>query len=164
MPKFYFTYGTDPSYPYQGGWTEIEAPDLGKAGETFSAIHPDRHAGILNCAFTYTEERFKTSEMYKSGGNCGCHCHERLVFDGYRNRRIAFHREALATEIEFVIRCAGKEMEMSVEVEGYISPLKFAIPINDLIQIGQNDFSARGGRGKAAIPPASGRTAIWNCT
>lgn len=25
MPKFYFTYGTDPAYPFQGGWTEIEA-------------------------------------------------------------------------------------------------------------------------------------------
>ncbi|MEH2936300.1 hypothetical protein [Acutalibacter sp. JLR.KK004] len=98
MPKFYFTYGTDPSYPFQGGWTEIEAPDPDKAGEIFSAVHPDRHAGILNCAFTYTEERFKATEMYKSGGNFGCYCHERLVFDGYRNKRIAFHQEALTPE------------------------------------------------------------------
>lgn len=140
MPKFYFTYGTDPAYPFRDGWTEIEAPDLGKAGEIFSAIHPDRHAGILNCAFTYTEERFKTTEMYKSGGNYGCHCHERIVFDGYRNKRIAFHREALPREGEFVIRCAGKEKDMSVEVEGYISPLKFAILIKDLIQIGRDNF------------------------
>lgn len=102
MPKFYFTYGIDPSYPFQGGWTEIEAPDPDKTGEIFSAVHPDHHAGVLNCAFTYTEERFKETVMYKSGGNYGCHCRERIVFDGYRNKRIAFHREALTPESEAI--------------------------------------------------------------
>lgn len=102
MPKFYFTYGTDPAYPFQGGWTEIEAPDPDKAGEIFSAVHPDRHAGIRNCAFTYTEEEFKATTMYQSGDNFGGRCHERIVFDGYRNKRIAFHREALATESEAI--------------------------------------------------------------
>ena len=140
MPKFYFTYGTDPSYPFQGGWTEIEAPDPDKAGEIFSAVHPDRHAGILNCAFTYTEERFKATEMYKFGDNFGGRCHERIVFDGYRNKRITFHREALSQEGEFVIRCAGKKADMSVTVEGYISPLNFAILIKNLVEIGQGNF------------------------
>lgn len=100
MPKFYFTYGTDPDYPFQGGWTEIEAPDADIAKDIFSVVHPDRHPGILNCAFGYTEEEFKTTGMYKSGSNRGEHCHERIVFDGYRNKRIAFHQEALAPESE----------------------------------------------------------------
>lgn len=26
MPKFYFTYGTDPAYPFKGGWTRTAKP------------------------------------------------------------------------------------------------------------------------------------------
>ena len=99
MPKFYFTYGTDPSYPFQGGWTEIEAPDRHTASMLFREIHPDRPGrdGILNCASVYTEEHFKATEMYQDS-NFGSRCNERIVFDGYRNKRIAFHRETVTPE------------------------------------------------------------------
>lgn len=141
MSKFYFTYGTDPAYPFRDGWTEIEAPDQNTAAELFQEIHPDRPGseGILNCAFVYEEDSFKSTKMYQDS-NFGGHCHERLVFDGYRNKRIAFHREALSPEGEFVIRCAGKKTDMSVTVEGYISPLNFAILIKGLVEIGQGNF------------------------
>ena len=67
MPKFYFTYGTDPAYPFQGGWTEIEAPDPDKAGEIFSAVHPD----------IYSEDEFMDSELID--GNFGAYRHERIT-------------------------------------------------------------------------------------
>lgn len=99
MPKFYFTYGTAPSYPFQNGWTEVEAPDRNKAVELFRAVHPDRPGsqGILNCASVYDEEFFKATEMYLDS-NFGGRCHERVMFDGYRKKRIVFHRELMDTE------------------------------------------------------------------
>ena len=141
MPKFYFTYGRNPAFPFTDGWTEIEAPDQHTAAKLFREIHPDRlgSEGVLNCAFVYEEDYFKNTKMYQDS-NFGGHCHERLVFDGYRNKRIAFHREALSQEGEFVIRCAGKKADMSVTVEGYISPLNFAVLIKDLVEIGQGNF------------------------
>lgn len=50
MPKFYFTYGTDPSYPFQGGWTEVEAPDRPSACTAFKMYHPDASPLHPNCA------------------------------------------------------------------------------------------------------------------
>lgn len=79
MPKFYFTYGLDPAYPFTDGWTEVEAPNQHCAAAIFRGIHPDRpdDQGILNCASIYTEELFKTTEMYKTD-NFGGRCHERI--------------------------------------------------------------------------------------
>lgn len=79
MPKFYFTYGTDPDYPFQGGWTEIEAPDPRISEDIFEMFHPSRKIATLNCAFAYTEEKFKETKMYKSKDNFGGRCHERII-------------------------------------------------------------------------------------
>ena len=46
MSKFYFTYGSE-GHPFVGGWTEVEAPDLGTACATFRAFHPDKTACLL---------------------------------------------------------------------------------------------------------------------
>lgn len=54
--------------------------------------------------------------------------------------RLRFIVRRCPPEIEFVIRCAGKKTDMSVTVEGYISPLNFAILIKDLVEIGQGNF------------------------
>lgn len=76
MKKFYFTYGTDPGYPFRGGWTLIIAPDKKTAVEIFRAFHPDRSgSGCVNCAEYYQSERFEQTECYKSG-NFGAYCHE----------------------------------------------------------------------------------------
>lgn len=42
MKTFYFTFGTDPEYPYCGGWVEIIADDLGKATRVFKRLFPNR--------------------------------------------------------------------------------------------------------------------------
>lgn len=76
MQKFYFTYGTDPAYPFQGGWTLIVAPDEKTAVQIFRVFHPDRFgSGCLNCADYYRGERFEKSKMYKDG-NFGAYCRE----------------------------------------------------------------------------------------
>ena len=63
--KFYYTFGTDPRFPFYRGWVEVIADNRDKADALFRAMWPDRTPGILNCAFVYTEERFKTTPMYK---------------------------------------------------------------------------------------------------
>lgn len=78
MAKFYFTYGSDEKFPYQYGWTEIEAPNIDAAIAAFRIYHPDRHQNTINCSFWYTEERFMKSNMaeIKIPGNF---CHERIT-------------------------------------------------------------------------------------
>ncbi|MCI8921144.1 MAG: hypothetical protein HFE88_04625 [Acutalibacter sp.] len=79
MPKFYFTYGIDPAYPFQGGWTEITAQDRPMACAIFRKFHPDRKGscGLLNCADIYNENEFLKSELV--AGNYGADCHERIT-------------------------------------------------------------------------------------
>ena len=74
MRKFYFTYGTG-GQPFVGGWTEVEAPNYGAAIVAFRAYHPDKTKGIVNCASVYDEERFRMTEMYRTG-NFNRRCHE----------------------------------------------------------------------------------------
>lgn len=78
MPRFYFTYGTDERYPFQGGWTEIEAPDLHSACQMFRIYHPDKTEGLLNCASFYSEEQFNSSDMPVKG-NFDKFCVERIL-------------------------------------------------------------------------------------
>ncbi len=62
--RFIFTYGTDPSFPYCGGYTEIFAENYENAIRAFRVFHPDRPGGnFLNCAFLYQEERFLETNM-----------------------------------------------------------------------------------------------------
>ena len=76
MERFYFTYGTDPAYPFRGGWTLIIAPDEGIAAQIFRAFHPDRPGHYcLNCADYYHADYFEQSLSYKTG-NFGAYCHE----------------------------------------------------------------------------------------
>lgn len=80
MSKFYYTYGTDPRYPYQGGWTEIEALDRPGADKLFQMHHPDRTPGILNCADIYNEDEFRRTGMDED--NFGACCHEKITIKG----------------------------------------------------------------------------------
>lgn len=97
MPKFYFTYGTDKRYPFQGGWTEVEAGDANEACRIFRSFHPDRTKGIVNCASIYSEEQFQQTEMYRSG-NFDRYCHEVLK---KRKRRRLCGAETTANEKPF---------------------------------------------------------------
>ena len=55
MEKFYFTFGSDPGFPYQNTYLIVYAKNLDEAIEKFRAKHPDRHLNCVNCAFFYEE-------------------------------------------------------------------------------------------------------------
>lgn len=80
MAKFYFTYGTNPEFPYQGGWTEIEAENSSRAQIAFRYFHPNREGSpYLNCAGMYDDQAFAATIM--SGiKNCFGHaCREQIT-------------------------------------------------------------------------------------
>ena len=59
--KFYFTFGSDPEFPYGfGEFVEIEAADEDEAREVFRAVFPSRPGSqFLNCSSVYTELEWK---------------------------------------------------------------------------------------------------------
>lgn len=78
MSKYYFTYGSDESYPFAGGWTEVEAANRKLAYAAFKAFHPKNEDGFLPFCECYSEEEFAVSGMNDVKGNLGKHCHERI--------------------------------------------------------------------------------------
>ena len=76
MKNFFFTFGRDKRFPFQGGWVIIKAPDIKTAVSVFRLYfpHPDDEE-TLNCSDYYTEGQFMKTEMYKTG-NLGTFCHE----------------------------------------------------------------------------------------
>lgn len=55
---YYYTFGTDPGFPFQNGWVEVKAASWPEAHKKFRALYPDRRPNIINCAFFYEEERW----------------------------------------------------------------------------------------------------------
>lgn len=84
METFYFTYGTDKNFPFQGGWTEIHAADRNQAVALFRREHPDRSPGLVNCSSIYTEKQFqdKVLPLYKDGDTFWRVCHECITSEG----------------------------------------------------------------------------------
>lgn len=80
MKDFYFTYGSDKQYPFNGGWTKITAPSINTALNLFTAVHPIID-GCLNCADYYTEDEFKKTNMYRNNSNCGFGEHEHITMN-----------------------------------------------------------------------------------
>ena len=59
MQKTYFTFGTDPLYPYHiGDYVVVEAENVNDACLLFNMVHPPRHDDVVNCAFIYSERKF----------------------------------------------------------------------------------------------------------
>lgn len=76
LKKYYFTFGSDKSFPFRGGWVEVYAKDIRHAAKVFRKKYPDREDyGCLNCADYYSEENFTMLES----GNMGEFCHEVLM-------------------------------------------------------------------------------------
>lgn len=88
MRKYYFTYGTDGTHPYFGGWTEVEAANGAEAVAAFHIFHPKRN-GLTPCAGIYNEEQFSQTPMAVRG-NFGKRCVE----------YISLNRELLEKPIE----------------------------------------------------------------
>lgn len=84
METFYFTYGTDKRFPFQGGWTEVHATDRNQAVALFRREHPDRTPGLVNCSSIYTEKQFqdKVLPLYKDGDAFWSVCHECITPEG----------------------------------------------------------------------------------
>jgi len=78
MPKYYFTYARDAGHPFEGGWTEVEAPNYSVAEELFEAYHPIRDPGDLNCEYIYSENEFLATDM-PLNGYCGAWCQEEIT-------------------------------------------------------------------------------------
>ena len=80
MARFYFTYGSDERFPFQYGWTEIEAPSRALACAVFREHHPDRdpEEPCLNCVDVYTEEEFKNTPEFMQV-NWRDRCRERIA-------------------------------------------------------------------------------------
>lgn len=84
LETFYFTYGTDKNFPFQGGWTEVHAADRNQAVALFRREHPDRSPGLVNCSSIYTEKQFqdKVLPLYKDGDAFWSVCHECITPEG----------------------------------------------------------------------------------
>lgn len=79
MAKFFFTYGTDPRFPYQGGWTEIEAEDSHAAVSAFRKFHPDReNSDAYNFAGIYSEKSWAKTEMSQKNSCFDHSCRESI--------------------------------------------------------------------------------------
>lgn len=84
MKNFYFTFGTDPQFPF--GPNEIvmvKAANRNMAMRMFDKKYPGQR-GIVNCAFCYPEEEFDTfrDEFYKGvqpSDSIGIDTHEDLA-------------------------------------------------------------------------------------
>ena len=79
--KFFFTYGSDERFPFQNGWTEIDAPSFVLACAAFRHFHPDRDPEILslNCADVYAEDDFKNNTLMCFRANDKDRCHEKIT-------------------------------------------------------------------------------------
>lgn len=58
LNSYYYTFGSDPQFPYYRGWVEVRARSWSEAHEKFRAKFPDRNPGILNCAFFYDADQW----------------------------------------------------------------------------------------------------------
>lgn len=61
MKNFYFTYGSNPQFPFSYGCSRVVANDKHEACMIFRTYHHDVN-GAINCAFIYTEEQFNKAK------------------------------------------------------------------------------------------------------
>ena len=59
MNKFYFTFGSNSQFPYQNTYLVVIADSEREAVQKFRAKYPDRHDGIVNCSFIYSEDEWE---------------------------------------------------------------------------------------------------------
>ncbi len=68
MHKYYFTYGSDPQYPYhRGQYVVVFADSMQEAVELYRIKYPDVHKGIINCAFYYNESQWEKIKIQYPG-------------------------------------------------------------------------------------------------
>lgn len=75
---YYFTYG--PEGIFEGGWSEIEAPDKNTAIRLHALVHGLSIAGLGRYAECYSRHEFMETTMFKKGENFNNACVERISF------------------------------------------------------------------------------------
>lgn len=83
---FYAIYGPDKEksgQPYSGGWSVIEAPDMGSATQIFNAIHPCKVKDRPNFQSIYSSDVFGATLIAQQGHNYGHACHEKIIWEVY---------------------------------------------------------------------------------
>ena len=65
--KFYFTFGSSASFPFQNGYIIVISNSLESAICLFRAFFPDRHRNIVNCSDFYPEDEWneRVSKFYE---------------------------------------------------------------------------------------------------
>ena len=82
LDTFYFTFGTDELYPFQGGWVEITAPNKREAIRVFRKYFPNREgSNCYNAADCYDIDEFKNHTDMFTTGNLGAFCHARIAYE-----------------------------------------------------------------------------------
>ena len=79
--KVFYTFGTNPDFPFCGGWVEVEADSMEQAHALFRKIFPDIVQGTMNCSDYYTEDAFNATDMPNTG-NRGAFCHCKIPAGG----------------------------------------------------------------------------------
>lgn len=57
--KYYFTFGSDPGFPYQNAYLVVEADSEVSAIEKFRRKFPDRSPNVYNASFCYSQEKWE---------------------------------------------------------------------------------------------------------
>ena len=109
---FYYTFGSDEGFPFQGGWVEVNANNLGEANDMFRSYFADRN-GALNCVFVYDSEEWAQTPMAQSDAPEQI-CHMKI--DQY-NADPDLEQTAKESSLEELI---GKAKERSIEKNGAI--------------------------------------------
>ena len=70
MKKYFFTFGSDPQFPYsREEYVMVEADNIGQAINLFRAVHPNRpDSKCINCSLVYFEDEFLPSMLEKYYG------------------------------------------------------------------------------------------------
>lgn len=63
MNNFYFTFGSDPIFPFYRGYLIVKATNEEEAFEKFRNKYSDTHPGCLCYAFWYTQEKWDEIEV-----------------------------------------------------------------------------------------------------
>lgn len=148
MNSYYYTFGTDERYPYQGGWIQVFAETMKEANQLFRKYYPDRHEGILNCAMVYEQEEFPRSMLIN--GNLGWYCHralgtydEDVFFEENGNVLWMYYNPDSVSGGQFVINCISEsDIEKAgayEEAESFFDRLG-EIATQYLVDIGTDHF------------------------
>lgn len=83
---YYFTFARDKEesgHPYSGGWSIVEAPDMGSAQKIFNAVHPEKERNRPRCSSVYSSDVWGETLMAQQGHNFGHACHEKISWEVY---------------------------------------------------------------------------------